>query len=289
MWQSIINQINEFYDEPFKVGERELMFSCADSNYYLITNELDITKQYVVRVVDKINSLKYEINSQSSAKLDPWFPHHAILYSGSTSNYFFMIYEPFRFEHRNLVKLEWQYLGKQLATMHQISDQAMFGWDDDTYIYNSIQPNNWQKNWATFFSEQRIAWQLQLLQEKGCFLINISDITNIIHRLLHSHHPAPCLLHGQLTPDNIFITDHGLFLPDNAVYYGDKETDLAWLSMFSTQYESLLEGYQSVSPLPDGYKERQPIYALYPLLVNLHNDPDLESQVHHQIELILAI
>ena len=87
MWQSIINQINEFYDEPFKVGERELMFSCADSNYYLITNELDITKQYVVRVVDKINSLKYEINSQSSAKLDPWFPHHAILYSGSTSNY----------------------------------------------------------------------------------------------------------------------------------------------------------------------------------------------------------
>lgn len=288
MWQSIINQITDFYDEPFQVGQRELMYTSTDSNYYLITNELNATQQFVVRVVNKSDSLKYELNCQSSGKLDSWFPHHTILYSGVTSNYFFMIYEPFRFEHRNLVKQEWQYLGKQLALMHQTSDQAMFGWDDDTYIYNSIQPNNWQKNWATFFSEQRIAWQLQLLQEKGCFLINISDLTNIIHRRLHPHHPAPCLLLGQLTPENILMTDRGLFIPNNAVYYGDKETDLAWLSVFSPYYDTILEGYQQESPLPDDFKERQAVYALYPLLVNLHRDPSLESRVHHQIELILA-
>lgn len=288
MWQSLIKQIADYYGTPFKISQRELLYSCADSNYYLISDDDNPTQEYVIRVVSKSNLLKYETNSLSYKQLSHWFPSHEIVFTGTSCHHFFMVLSPFRFEDRNLDKTEWQIFGKQLATMHQHVEQAMYGWDDDTYIYNSIQPNNWQKNWATFFSEQRIAWQLQLHQEKGRHLINISDMTSIIHRLLHSHHPEPSLLHGQLTPENIFLTNRGVFMPNNAVYYGDKEIDLAWLSSFSSHYETILEGYQSVIPLNEGYEKRLPIYSLYPLLVHLHNNPALEGRVHHQIELILA-
>ena len=120
-------------------------------------------------------------------------------------------------------------------------------------------------------------------------LFNISDITSVIHRLLHHHHPEPCLLHGQLLPDNILVTSNGLFLPDNACYCGDRELDLAWLTTFCPNYDDFMQGYTETWPLPQGYETRQVIYALYPLLVQLHQDPALETRVHHHIALILAI
>ena len=111
----------------------------------------------------------------------------------------------------------------------------------------------------------------------------------MIHRLLHHHHPEPCLLHGQLLPDNILVTSAGLFLPDNACYCGDRELDLAWLTTFSPNYDDFMQGYTEAWPLPQGHESRQIIYALYPLLVQLHQDPALETRVHHHIALILAI
>ena len=114
-------------------------------------------------------------------------------------------------------------------------------------------------------------------------------MTSIIHRLLHHHHPDPSMLHGQLLPDNVLVTSTGLFLPDNACYCGDRELDLAWLLTFSPNYEDFMRGYSEVWPLPAGFELRQVIYALYPLLVQLHNDPALETRVHHHIEQILAI
>ncbi len=44
------------------------------------------------------------------------------------------------------------------------------------------------------------------------------------------------------------------------------ECDLAMLPMHPEQPPQIYDGYQSVSPLPSGFLDRQPIYQLYTLL-----------------------
>lgn len=288
MWQSITKQISECMNSSFTIGNRKLLLHTQDSNYYQIT-DLTQNVSFVVRVIPKSMVTKFEIVTRNLSLMANWLVSPQVMLFGSTSDQCFSVFENFEVAESMPIPDEWNSLGKRIAKMHHQCQQGMYGWDEDTYIFQQIQPNRWQKNWASFFSEQRIGWQLQLHQEKGKHLINISDMTSIIHRLLHHHHPDPSMLHGQLLPDNVLVTSTGLFLPDNACYCGDRELDLAWLLTFSPNYEDFMRGYSEVWPLPAGFELRQVIYALYPLLVQLHNDPALETRVHHHIEQILAI
>ncbi|PLL63577.1 hypothetical protein CWN26_14375, partial [Klebsiella pneumoniae] len=56
------------------------------------------------------------------------------------------------------------------------------------------------------------------------------------------------------------------YIFDPACYWGDRECDLAMLPMHPEQPPQIYDGYQSVSPLPSGFLDRQPIYQLYTLL-----------------------
>ncbi len=53
---------------------------------------------------------------------------------------------------------------------------------------------------------------------------------------------------------------------DPACYWGDRECDLAMLPLHTDQPPQIYDGYQSVSPLPLDFLDRQPIYQLYTLL-----------------------
>ncbi|WLS80617.1 fructosamine kinase family protein [Erwinia pyri] len=157
-------------------------------------------------------------------------------------------------------------LGQQLAQLHQWSEQAQFGLDYDNNLTTSPQPNSWLKRWSVFFAEQRIGWQLQLAAEKG---IQYGDSELIIHcaqRTLSSHHPQPSLLHGDLWPANCGGSSNGPWMFDPACYWGDRECDLAMLGWYEDLPLEILEGYESVWPLPQDYLLRQPVYQLYYLL-----------------------
>jgi fructosamine-3-kinase len=288
MWQSIAKQITDCMNAPFNIDKRQLVLHTEDSNYYQISDHKQ-RGSYIVRITPKSLSTKFDMTTRNLSLMADWLISPNIILYGSTADQCFSVFESFDVEESPPLPNEWNSLGKRFAKMHLECQQGMYGWEEDTFIYQQIQPNRWQKNWASFFSEQRIGWQLQLHQEKGKHLFNISDITSVIHRLLHHHHPEPCLLHGQLLPDNILVTNAGLFLPDNACYCGDRELDLAWLTTFSPNYDDFMQGYTETWPLSQGYEARQVIYALYPLLVQLHQDPALETRIHHHIALILAI
>lgn len=288
MWQSIAKQITDSLGTAFNIDKRQLLFHIHDSNYYQVSDQ-KLGTSYVVRVAPRSMGAKFDIVTRNYALMIDWLISPQITLYGSTSDHYFSVFETFEVEETPLLPNEWCALGKRFARMHRENQQGMFGWEEDTLIYQHIQPNRWQKNWASFFAEQRIGWQLQLHQEKGKHLFNIADITTIIHRLLHHHNPEPCLLHGQLLPDNIFVTSAGILMPDNACYCGDRELDLAWLTTFGSNYDDFMHGYTEAWPLPAGHETRQIIYALYPLLVQLHHDPTLETRVHHHIALILAI
>lgn len=157
-------------------------------------------------------------------------------------------------------------LGQQLAALHQWSEQLQFGLDFDNELATLPQPNSWQLRWATFFAEQRIGWQLQLAAEKGMTFGNIEDITALVHARLQNHQPQPSLLHGDLWPHNCGLSDNGPVIFDPACYWGDRECDLAMLPLYPNVPPQLYDGYQSKTPLPDGFISRQPLYQLYYLL-----------------------
>ena len=58
----------------------------------------------------------------------------------------------------------------------------------------------------------------------------------------------------------------GPYIFDPACYWGDRECDLAMLPLHTEQPPQIYDGYQSVSPLPADFLERQPVYQLYTLL-----------------------
>jgi fructosamine-3-kinase len=78
---------------------------------------------------------------------------------------------------------------------------------------------------------------------------------------------APALLHGDLWSGNILVRDGRLAaLIDPACYHGDAEVDLAMLTLFDSPPDEFWEAY---GPLEPGWRERRPIYQLFPALVHL--------------------
>lgn len=134
-------------------------------------------------------------------------------------------------------------------------------------ITRSPQPTAQHRNVAgqLFFAEQRIGWQLELAAEKGIAFGNIDAIVEHIQQRLASHQPQPSLLHGDLWSGTSAGSD-GPYIFDPACYWGDRECDLAMLPLHTEQPPQIYDGYQSVSPLPADFLERQPVYQLYTLL-----------------------
>lgn len=157
-------------------------------------------------------------------------------------------------------------LGQQLAHLHEWSDQPQFGLDFDNDLSTTPQPNAWQRRWSVFFAEQRIGWLLEIAAEKGIQFGDIDRVVDVVHQALASHQPQPSLLHGNLWSGNCASGPDGPFIYDPACYWGDRECDLAMLPLHHNQPPQIYDGYQSVSPLPSGFLERQPVYQLYTLL-----------------------
>ncbi|ECK2023460.1 fructosamine kinase family protein, partial [Salmonella enterica subsp. houtenae] len=148
-------------------------------------------------------------------------------------------------------------LGQQLARLHQWSEQPQFGLDFDNALSTTPQPNTWQRRWSTFFAEQRIGWQLELAAEKGITFGNIDAIVEHVQQRLASHQPQPSLLHGDLWSANCALGPDGPYIFDPACYWGDRECDLAMLPLHTDQPPQIYDGYQSVSPLPLDFLDRQ--------------------------------
>lgn len=157
-------------------------------------------------------------------------------------------------------------LGQQLARLHLWSDQPQFGLDFDNHLSTTLQPNTWQRRWSTFFAEQRIGWQLELAAEKGIRYGDIDGIVDRVAQRLTGHQPQPSLLHGDLWSGNCALGPNGPVIFDPACYWGDRECDLAMLPLHPEQPPQIYDGYQSISPLPVDFMDRQPLYQLYTLL-----------------------
>ncbi|TAK87604.1 MAG: fructosamine kinase family protein [Betaproteobacteria bacterium] len=154
-------------------------------------------------------------------------------------------------------------LGRMLAHVHRSHGQR-FGWPRDNYIGTTPQANRWGDEWAQFWLERRMRPQIELAKRNG-FDIEFPPLTLVEH-----HHPEAALLHGDLWSGNAGFTAAGPVLFDPAVYYGDREADLAMTELFGGFPAAFYAAYNDAYPLDDGYPRRKHLYNFYHLLNHLN-------------------
>ena len=154
-------------------------------------------------------------------------------------------------------------LGGMLAGLHRHAGPR-FGWSRDNYIGLSPQQNAWCDDWREFWRTRRLAPQLALAARNG-FELEMPSLA-----LLEGHAPAPSLLHGDLWSGNAGFTAEGPVVYDPAVYYGDRETDLAMTELFGGFPRAFYRAYEEALPLDPGYERRKHLYNLYHLLNHLN-------------------
>ncbi len=158
---------------------------------------------------------------------------------------------------------DWAALGRMLANLHRQTGPR-FGWHRDNYIGLSPQQNGWCDDWLEFWATRRMQPQIAWAREKG-FSVSMPSL-----RLLEHHRPQPSLLHGDLWSGNAGFTAEGPVIYDPAVYYGDRETDLAMTELFGGFPREFYRAYDEAFPLPEGYEQRKHLYNLYHLLNHLN-------------------
>jgi len=79
----------------------------------------------------------------------------------------------------------------------------------------------------------------------------------------------PARLHGDLWSGNVIADRDGRpWLIDPAAYGGHREIDLAMLALFGNIPLRTIAAYDEMAPLADGWRERIPLWQLFPLLVH---------------------
>jgi protein-ribulosamine 3-kinase len=154
-------------------------------------------------------------------------------------------------------------LGRMLAAAHRHAGPR-FGWPRDNYIGATPQLNGWCDDWAEFWLERRLRPQIELAKRNG-FNVDPPPLD-----LLVGHHAKPSLLHGDLWSGNAGFTADGPVVFDPAVYYGDREADLAMTELFGGFPRKFYESYNETWPLDEGYERRKHLYNFYHLLNHLN-------------------
>lgn len=170
---------------------------------------------------------------------------------------------------RGLDRASGALLGRQLADLHRNVGER-FGFDEDNWIGGSPQANGWRVEWPRFFAERRLRPQLQWARGTGMERKLIEQGESLAERLAAffvDYHPQPSLLHGDLWGGNASALPDGTpVIFDPAVYYGDRETDLAMSELFGGFPESFYASYRAAWPLDSGYETRKTLYNLYHVL-----------------------
>lgn len=163
--------------------------------------------------------------------------------------------------------------GRALAELHHIED-AQYGWPCDNYIGSNPQRNAVHVTWSFFFSQRRLLPQLEMArQRRDCArLIERGEkLADRLAALFVDYRPRASLLHGDLWHGNAAIDDNGrLALFDPAVYFGDREADLAMSELFGGFPESFYVAYREAWPLAQGHAQRKTLYNLYHVLNHLN-------------------
>ena len=160
-------------------------------------------------------------------------------------------------------------LGRELAAMHRTT-RDRFGWHRDNTIGATPQPNTWSDDWVAFWREHRLGFQLRLAARNGAPRAVVDKGERLqadLDAFFTDYRPVPSLLHGDLWGGNQGVARTGEpVIFDPAVYYGDREADLAMTELFGGFGRDFHAAYDEAWPRDPGYAVRKTLYNLYHIL-----------------------
>lgn len=161
----------------------------------------------------------------------------------------------------------WEIFGEALARQHGHTGPD-FGWKRANYIGRTPQPNDRHPNWATFFRDMRLGYQLRLASGRGLDAGTAESVERVraVIDAFFDRDPEPSLLHGDLWSGNVASAAGEPVVFDPAVYFGDAEADLAMLELFGAPPDAFWNAYRSIRAIDAGYPVRRDLYNLYHLL-----------------------
>jgi fructosamine-3-kinase len=163
-------------------------------------------------------------------------------------------------------------LGEQLAELHRTT-RPQFGWHRDNTIGLTPQHNDWSDDWIQFLRERRLAFQLELAASNGFAGRLQAQGARLLKRLpvyFDGYTPEASLLHGDLWGGNWASCGGEPVIFDPAVYFGDRESDLAMTRLFGGFGRAFYDAYEAAWPLSPGHRERCDLYQLYHVLNHLN-------------------
>lgn len=164
-------------------------------------------------------------------------------------------------------------LGSGLAAMHRLSSEK-FGWERENTIGATPQINEFSSDWVSFWRKFRLGYQLKLAQvngHTGKLQTQGEQLMAQLESFFPGPKPAASLLHGDLWSGNYGFDSAGQpVLFDPAVYYGDRETDIAMTELFGGFSAVFYAAYREAYPLDPGFATRKTLYNLYHILNHLN-------------------
>ncbi|MEM1198585.1 MAG: fructosamine kinase family protein [Pseudomonadota bacterium] len=159
-----------------------------------------------------------------------------------------------------------------LAALHSHKGPR-FGYGRNTVIGGLLQPNGEQESWVEFFTHKRLLYMARMALSAGALEADeFSRIEALAGRLgRYLDEPAHAsLLHGDLWQGNVLVKGEKIAgLIDPAIYFGHREIELAFSTLFGTFGDSFFDAYGALTGLDrDFFALRKDIYNLYPNLVH---------------------
>jgi fructosamine-3-kinase len=289
MWTKISEEITQATGKHFEIVDRQPIGGGSINQAYLITNGQE---KYFVKLNQSnlVEMFAAEAKGLSEIASTETIKVPTVICWGVADDKSYLVLEYLELID-NATPQNWNQMGRNLATMHRvrISPDRQFGWHIDNTIGSTPQVNTWEDNWATFFANHRIGYQLQLAQSNGGKFPRAAQLVAKIPELLANYRPKPSLVHGDLWSGNAGFTTAGVpVIFDPATYWGDREVDVAMAALFGGFPNAFFQGYADVYPLDPDYSTRKILYDLYHIL-NHHNlfGGNYQGQANNMIDRLL--
>ncbi|NJK72091.1 MAG: fructosamine kinase family protein [Synechococcaceae cyanobacterium SM2_3_60] len=268
MWPALELAIATALEHPFRIDRQQPLGSHAGGTSYGLqgSGQHFFVKLGDLKAADRLSTegqaLKIIADSQTIGVPRPvtWGVHGDAAY---------LVMEWLEFSRPLPESPYW--LGEQLAAMHRVT-AVQFGWHSTNTIGETLQLNGWYTDWVDFYRSQRLEMQLRLARSRGYGGAKQAErLLEHLDTLFKGYTPAPSLLHGDLWSGNCGYGQQGQpFIFDPALYYGDRETDIAMTELFGGFPAAFYESYEAHFPMDGGYVQRRPLYQLYHLLNHLN-------------------
>jgi fructosamine-3-kinase len=262
MWQEISDRISQITAEQFEVIHCSSVSGGSINQAYLVTDD---RRKFFVKTngAEKVAMFEAEAIALSQIGATKTMRVPQPVCWGVADRIAYIVMEWIELGH----KQDWNLFGTSLAAMHRVTNHK-FGWQQQNTIGSTPQINTWNQDWVEFFGEQRLGYQLQLAQRKGfSSSVPTEKLLEAVPRFFRNYNPQPSMVHGDLWGGNAGFSDQGEpIIYDPALYFGDREVDIAITELFGGFPAQFYQAYDLAFPLDPGYKQRKTLYNLYHIL-----------------------